>query len=65
MIALLLGRIACKAGFHACTTNSDDSGVWGECVRCHRRFGFVDRATLRRFADAEYARSLLPTGDTA
>lgn len=37
-------------------TESDDTGVWGECTVCGKRVGFVDRATLRAFADAEYLR---------
>lgn len=34
---------------------SDASGCWGECSICHKRVGFVDRVTLRRYADAEAA----------
>jgi len=37
-------------------TQSDDTGCWGECEICGKRVGFVDRATLRAFADAEYLR---------
>lgn len=37
-------------------TASDDDGVWGECSICQKRAGYVDRATLRRVADAEAAR---------
>lgn len=33
---------------------SDDTGCWGECTICGKRASFVDRATLRAFADAEY-----------
>jgi hypothetical protein len=50
------GKLLCALGSHPCTTQSDDHGVWGECIRCHRRFGYVDRATLRRFAEAEWER---------
>ena len=51
--------VRCLVGFHACVTNSDDSGVWGECVRCHKRFGFIDRMTLRNYADAEHEARML------
>ncbi|MBZ9759432.1 hypothetical protein LB553_00835 [Mesorhizobium sp. CA8] len=40
------------------TTQSDDTGCWGECTLCGKRVGFVDRATLRAFADAEYLREM-------
>lgn len=49
----LLGHLACNLGSHPCITNSDDDGVWGECVRCHARFGYVERSTLRAYAEAE------------
>jgi hypothetical protein len=29
----------------------DDTGCWGECVRCHRRYGFVSREELRTYLD--------------
>lgn len=49
----LVGRIMCGLGFHPCTTNSDDNGVWGECIRCHRKFGYVSRYALRQYIEAE------------
>lgn len=58
-----LGGIACKLGFHSCTTNSDNSGVSGECVRCHKRFGFVGRMTLRNYAEAEHEARMLKDAD--
>ena len=33
-------------------TESDDTGCWGQFSICGLRSGFVDRATLRRVADA-------------
>lgn len=54
-----LGKLLCALGSHPCRPVCDDTGCWGECDRCHRRFGFVDRASLRRYADAEYARAAL------
>lgn len=53
-VSEVLGFIACMIGLHSCRTESDDNGVWGECVRCHRRFGYVDRYTLRNYAEAEH-----------
>ena len=38
------------------TTMSDDSGCWGECTLCGKRVGFVDRPTLRAFAENEWLR---------
>ncbi len=52
------GTIKCALGFHSCATQSDDQGVWGECVRCHRRFGFVSRYALRQYADAEHRKRM-------
>lgn len=55
----ILGKIACALGFHSCTTQSDDQGVWGECVRCHKRFGFASRYALRNYAEAEHKARML------
>ncbi len=30
---------------------SDENGCWGQCSYCGKRAGYVDRATLRRYAD--------------
>jgi hypothetical protein len=38
-----------------CRTQSDDTGCWGECVICHKRYGFVTRAELRAFSEHEQA----------
>lgn len=51
-----LRRIGCALGM--CQTfsqQSDLEGVWGECTRCGKVVGFVSRAALRAYADAEYA----------
>lgn len=50
----LWGKVLCAVGMHRCTTQSNDQGVWGECVRCHRRFGFVSRYALRCYAEVEH-----------
>ena len=31
----------------------DDTGCWGECIRCGKRFGFVEREALRKYIDEE------------
>lgn len=49
-------------------TNSDETGCWGECQLCGKRVGFVDRATLRAYCDAEERASKpspLPTSEDA
>lgn len=57
MAPSLLRRIfLCPMGMCPHRPESDDSGCWGECIYCGHRAGFVDRATLRAFADAEYER---------
>jgi hypothetical protein len=45
----------CPFGMCAHAPKSDDTGCWGECIHCRKRTGFVDRAALRAYADAEYA----------
>jgi len=47
-----------KWHFCRCVTQSDDTGCWGECIVCHKRFGFVSRADLRAYADKEIDRVL-------
>ena len=42
---------ACWLGLCGHRTESDDTGIWGQCVRCGNRAGFVSRAELRRYAD--------------
>lgn len=61
---MILHQIACALGDHICKTKSDEIGIWGECVMCRRRFGFVSRATLRARADRDLARHLNSGGDT-
>lgn len=48
----------CPTGMCPCVPMSDDTSCWGECIHCEKRFGFVDRATLRAYADAEYEASV-------
>lgn len=38
---------------HTFSTESDETGCWGQCSICQKRVGFVSRAELRRYADAE------------
>lgn len=45
----------CPIAMCPCIPMSDETGCWGECLHCGKRYGFVDRATLRAYADAEYA----------
>lgn len=51
-------RVLCRLSLcQTFSTNSDDTGVWGECGLCGKRVGFVPREALRRYADAEYAKA--------
>lgn len=56
-------KLLCWLGMCACRTASDDTGCWGECIHCGRRVGFVDRATLRAYADREMARERIRRGE--
>ena len=37
-------------------TNSDEHSIWGECQKCGRCVGIVDRRSLRNIGDCELAR---------
>lgn len=45
---------------HLCghKTNSDADGIWGECVTCGHRAGYVTREQMRAYADREIAREM-------
>ena len=39
--------------FGQCQTfkhQADDTGAWGECVKCGKRAGFISRDVLRRYS---------------
>ena len=44
----------CPLGACPFKAADDETGCWGECIHCGKRAGFVDRATLRAYADREY-----------
>ena len=52
MIGILRTIFICPLGLCPHAPMSDDTGCWGECIHCGSRAGFVDRATLRAYADA-------------
>lgn len=41
---------------HRCTTKFDETGYWGECLICHRRFGVMSQADLMAVCDADLAK---------
>jgi hypothetical protein len=45
--------LRCKCAMCPCVPMDDDTGCWGQCVTCGKRFGFVTREQLRRYADHE------------
>lgn len=45
-------NIMCYLGFCQCKVESDDIGIWGECVHCHKKFGYVTRAEMQRFMES-------------
>lgn len=38
-------------------TNSDERGIWGECQKCGKRVGHVDRNELREIGRREWEAS--------
>lgn len=50
-------QLLCLAGLCSCIPYEDDGGCGGQCVHCGKIVGYVTREQLRRYADAEHARS--------
>lgn len=40
-------------------TASDEDGMWGECVRCGKRVGYLSRLELREIGSREYEAEML------
>lgn len=50
----MLYKLLCfLRGCTDCVTKSDASGMWGECVLCGKRHGFVTREAVNRHIDKE------------
>lgn len=47
-----------KWHIHRCRTEWDNEGIWGECIVCGRRFGYVTREQIRAYADADIKRRI-------
>lgn len=48
--------LRCKIlGCTSCRPNSDDLACWGECVRCGKKHGYLDRRYIWRAIEAEEA----------
>jgi hypothetical protein len=45
-----------------CFTVCDETGCWGECRICGKRFGFVSRDLLRQIADTDFDAELRKGG---
>lgn len=56
--ASLIRRLTlCRLGLcETFKTASDESGIWGECQKCGKRVGHVDRAGLREIGRREFER---------
>lgn len=54
--ATLIRRlILCKLSLcETFKTASDESGIWGECQKCGKRVGYVDRRSLRDIGRREF-----------
>jgi hypothetical protein len=48
-------KLRCWLGMHPCMTSSDDVACWGECINCHKRFGYTERTYIRAYIEAEEA----------
>lgn len=49
-----LQSLLCRFGHcMQCRTAEDEQGIWGQCINCGKRHGYVDRATLRAYIDRE------------
>jgi hypothetical protein len=44
-------NLQCFFGFHSCLTQDDDTHVWGECIRCRKRFGEISRKEIRDYIE--------------
>lgn len=53
LFARLFQWLRCKVWFCMCVPMDDETGCWGECVTCGKRFGFFTREQLHRYADRE------------
>lgn len=49
----MIWKLFCFVGLCPCEPYSDDGGCGGRCLRCGKIVGYVDRKTLRAYADAE------------
>ena len=52
-------NIGCLIWKHECVSCSDETGFWGECVHCHKRFGFVAREKMGRIIDRQIRERLI------
>ena len=50
-LSALIRKPLCWLGMCPHFTNEDATGIWGECVHCGKRVGFVSSAELRAYAD--------------
>lgn len=49
-----IDRLLCRMGrCRQCRQIDTDEGCGGQCILCGKVHGFVDRATLRAYCDAE------------
>ena len=56
-LSALLRKPLCCLGMCPHFTK-DATGIWGECVHCGKRVGFVSSAELRAYADREIDRRI-------
>lgn len=56
MSASLIRRLTlCKISLcETFKTASDAAGIWGECQRCGKRVGYIDRISLREIGRCEH-----------
>ena len=50
----MIKKIMCLLKQCLCILYSDKGGCGGQCIHCRKIVGYVDRETLRRYADGVY-----------
>jgi hypothetical protein len=45
--------LRCRLKMCGCVTKDDDFGIWGECVECGKRVGYISRVEIRAYMDRE------------
>lgn len=47
--------LKCKLQLCGCIPKSDDKGMWGECVNCDKKTGYISREMMRSYIELQEA----------